>query len=126
MANCRTPLGEAGGGRLTPANCARCGARLADGASYCHRCGARIGSIYTETFSVSSDDLVKKVKELINEGNVTRIVVKDEAGRELLVIPATIGVVGAIIAPWLAAIGVVAAMATKCTLTVERKQNPAG
>ena len=102
--------------------CRNCGAELVAGAGYCHNCGTKVEDVYTETFTVSSDDLTKKVKELIREGNVTRIVVKDEAGRELLVIPATVGVIGAVVAPWLAAIGVIAALATKCTLVVERKQ----
>ena len=102
--------------------CRNCGAELVQGAKFCHSCGTRVKEAYQETFTVSSDDLTKKVKELIREGNVTRIVVKDEAGKELLVIPATVGVIGAVIAPWLAAIGVIAAMATKCTLVVERKQ----
>jgi len=105
-------------------NCKQCGAKLVPGAAFCQSCGARVGDVYEETFSVSSDDLIKRVRELIKEGNVTRIVIKDELGKELLVIPATVGVVGAIIAPWLAAIGVIAAMATRCTLTVERKQGP--
>jgi CBS domain-containing protein len=102
--------------------CRSCGAELATAARFCQRCGTKVEDVYTETFTVSSDDLTKKVKELFREGNVTRIVVKDEAGKELIVIPATVGLIGAVIAPWLAAIGVIAAMATKCTLLVERRQ----
>ena len=65
-------------------------------------------------------DLIAKIKELLHEGDVTRIIVKDEKGKTLLEIPAWAGVVGAILAPWLAALGAVAALATKCTITVVR------
>lgn len=75
-----------------------------------------------EEFSVSSDNLIEKVKDLLHEGNITRIIVKDEKGKVLLEIPATVGLVGVIIAPWLAALGVIAALATNCTLVVERKE----
>ncbi|MFQ6076349.1 MAG: DUF4342 domain-containing protein [Candidatus Bathyarchaeia archaeon] len=76
-----------------------------------------------EEFSVSSEDLIKKVKDLIHEGNVTRVVVKDEKGQILVEMPVTVGVIGAIIAPWMAALGVVAALATKCTIVVERRED---
>jgi len=75
-----------------------------------------------EEFSVSADNLIEKVKELIREGNITRIVVKDEKGKVLFEMPAAIGVVGVILAPWLAALGVIAALATRCTLIVEREE----
>lgn len=75
-----------------------------------------------EEFSVSSDDLIEKIKELIHEGNVTRIVVKDDAGKTLFEMPATVGVVGAILVPWLAALGAIAALATRCTIVVERAE----
>jgi len=100
--------------------CWKCGAELAENARFCHVCGSSIRKIRKEEFSVSADDLIEKVKELIREGNITRIVVKDEKGRTLFEIPATVGVVGAILAPWLAALGVIAALATRCTLVVER------
>lgn len=63
---------------------------------------------------------MKRVEELLHEGNITRIVVKDENGKQLIEIPATVGVVGAIIAPWMAALGVIAAIATRCTIVVEK------
>lgn len=102
--------------------CWKCGAELAENARFCHVCGSSIRKIRKEEFSVSADDLIEKVKELIREGNITRIVVKDEKGRTLFEIPATVGVVGAILAPWLAALGVIAALATRCTLVVERTE----
>jgi len=103
-------------------HCEKCGAELPEGARFCPSCGATVGKVVKEEFSVSSDDLVKRVKELIHEGNVTRIIVRDEEGKTLLEIPATIGVVGVIIAPWLAALGAIAALATKCTIAVERRE----
>ena len=79
--------------------------------------------VRTEEFVVKSDDLVKTVKKLIHEGNVRRIIIKDEKGKMLLDIPVTVGVVGAIVAPWLAALGVIGALVTNCTIVVERKKN---
>jgi hypothetical protein len=64
----------------------------------------------------------KGVKELLHQGNVTRIIVKDVNGKVLLEIPATVGIIGAVIAPWLAALGVIAALATKCRIVVERRE----
>jgi hypothetical protein len=71
---------------------------------------------------VSGSNLVDRVRELLHEGNMTRVIVKDEAGKTLLEIPATVGVVGVIIAPWLAALGVIAALVTKCRIEVERRE----
>ena len=104
------------------ASCWKCGAELAENAKFCHVCGSAVQKARREEFSVSADDLIEKVKELIREGNVTRILVKDEKGRVLFEMPATIGVVGVILAPWLAALGVIAALATRCTLVVERAE----
>jgi uncharacterized membrane protein YvbJ len=101
-------------------NCKKCGAQLPNDAYYCSHCGTSVKEIKTEEFKVSADDLVKTVKQLIHEGNVKRIIVKDEKGKTLLDIPVTIGVVGTIIAPWLAALGVIGALATNCTIVVER------
>lgn len=102
--------------------CGRCGAELPEGARYCPSCGTLVGEVMMEEFSVSADNLVKRVKELLHEGNVRRISIKDEEGKILLEMPVTVGVVGVILAPWLAALGAIAALATRCTLTVERKE----
>jgi predicted regulator of Ras-like GTPase activity (Roadblock/LC7/MglB family) len=75
-----------------------------------------------EEFSVSGKDLGEKIQQLLHEGNVTRIIVKDTKGKVLLEIPVTVGVIGVVIAPWLAAIGVIAALATNCTIVVERRE----
>ncbi len=101
--------------------CQNCGAKLVEGASFCHACGAAVGTnTTTQEFTVSADDVAKKVRELLHEGSVSRIVVKDESGKTLLEIPVSAGVVGALLAPWLAAAGAIAALATRCTIVVVR------
>lgn len=74
-----------------------------------------------ETFTVRGEDLLKKVKELLHEGNVRRITILDKDGKEIIAFPLTIGIVGALIAPALAAVGAIAALVTECTIKVERK-----
>lgn len=74
-----------------------------------------------ESFSVSGEGLVAKIKELIHEGNIRRISIKDKGDRALIDIPLTAGVVGVLLAPTLAAIGAIAALVTECTITVERE-----
>lgn len=73
-----------------------------------------------EEFKVNGEDLIKKIKEIIHEGNVRKITIKDKTGKDLIVLPLTIGVVGALIAPALAAVGAVAALVTECSIVVER------
>ena len=73
-----------------------------------------------EEFKVKGDELLGQIKELIREGNVRRVTIKNTDGRTLLEIPLTIGVVGALIAPVAAAIGAVAALVTECTVTITR------
>lgn len=73
-----------------------------------------------EEFKVTGDDIVKTVKRLIQEGNVRRISIKNKDGRSLVEIPLTVGVVGAALAPVLAAVGAIAALVTDCTIAVER------
>jgi len=102
--------------------CKSCGAASAQDPLYCHRCGKAVRDVKVEEFSVSSDRLVEKVKQLLHEGNVTRVIVKDEKGTVLLDMPATAGVVGIVLAPLLAALGAVAALATNCTVSVERRE----
>lgn len=77
----------------------------------------------TEEFSINSEELISKVKQLINEGNVRRIIIKGEDGKTLIELPVTIGLVGVVLAPMLAAVGAIAALATKCTLVVERRES---
>lgn len=102
--------------------CDKCGTELPPGASFCFKCGSRLGKPSTEEFSVNSEDLVKKVKDLLHEGNVSKIIVRDEQGKLLLELPATAGVIGVVLAPWLAAVGAIAAFVSRCTISVERKE----
>ena len=74
-----------------------------------------------QSFKVEGHELLKKVKELIHEGNIRKITIKDKKGTTLIEFPLTIGVVGAAIAPVLAAVGAIAALVAECTITVERK-----
>lgn len=75
----------------------------------------------TETFKVSGEDLLKKVKQIIHEGNIRQISIEDKTGKTILILPLTIGVVGTVLAPPLAAIGALAALLTECSIKVERK-----
>ena len=77
---------------------------------------------HKEEFRVSGEELLAKVKALIAEGNVRRITIINKEGKTILEIPLTIGVLGAVVAPALAAIGAVAALVTECTVTVEREE----
>lgn len=103
--------------------CDKCGAEVGEDWKFCRSCGAPIAPLRREELSVSSDDLVAKVKQLLHEGNVRRIIVKNEEGKTLVEIPVTVGVIGALMAPWLAAVGAIAALAAKCTIIVERRQD---
>jgi hypothetical protein len=74
-----------------------------------------------ESFSINGEQLLKKVKELIAEGNVRKITITDKSGKELMSFPLSVGVVGALFAPVLAAVGALAALVGECTITVERE-----
>lgn len=74
-----------------------------------------------DRFKVKGEELLKKIKELIEEGNVRKITIKNKEGKTILVLPLTIGVVGAVLAPMLAAVGAIAALVSECTITVERE-----
>jgi len=102
--------------------CSKCGTKVTDDAVFCSSCGAKIEKVTTEEYSVESDNLIERVKELLHEGNVTRIIVKNEKGDVLLEIPATVGVIGVVLVPWLAALGAIAALATKCKIVVEKRE----
>jgi hypothetical protein len=73
-----------------------------------------------EEYQVSGDELIGKVKELVHEGNIRRIIIKNEEGKTLIEIPLTLGVIGAILLPVWAAIGAIAALAANFTLVVEK------
>lgn len=77
-------------------------------------------NLHSEEFHVNGEMLVAKIKELLHEGNIRRITIKDQGGDTLIVIPLTMGVVGAIIVPVWAAIGAIAALVAKLTIVIER------
>lgn len=81
-----------------------------------------------EQFKVHGKDLVNKVRELIEEGNVRRIIVKDERGHTFMEIPLTVAAVGVVLAPILAALGAIATVVSKFDIAVERtgEAHPAG
>jgi hypothetical protein len=74
-----------------------------------------------QEFKIDGKDLLKKVKELIHEGNIRKLIIKNEEDKVIVEIPLTYGAVGAIIAPVLAVVGALAALLTKCTIVVEKK-----
>ena len=76
-----------------------------------------------EDFIVEGENLLKKVKELVQEGNVRKITIKDKHEKEIRSFPLTVGVVGTVFAPVLAAVGAVAALLGECTISVEREVN---
>jgi len=75
---------------------------------------------FYEEFKIKGQDLVDKVKSILHEGNVRRIILKDEKGQTFLEIPLTVAAVGALAAPLLAAVGAIAALVANFTLVVER------
>ena len=97
--------------------CRICGTVLQENAYFCSACGARVRSqerTVVEEFQVTGRELVRKVEELIHEGNIRRIVIRQN-GRVLLDIPLAVAVVGAVLAPVLAAVGALAAIVANCT-----------
>jgi hypothetical protein len=78
----------------------------------------------TEEFKLRGDTLVTKLNEIVHEGNIRRITIKNEEGHTLIEIPLTVGVVGALVLPVWAAIGAIAALAARLTIVVERTDQP--
>jgi hypothetical protein len=78
---------------------------------------------WQEELAATGDELISRVKELVHQGNVRRIIVKHD-GRTVVEFPLTLGVVGTLLAPQLAALGAVAALVTDCTITLEREEPP--
>lgn len=79
-----------------------------------------MGENFTESFSLKGEQILNKIKELVEEGNVRKISIHDKSGKELMSFPLSFGVVGALLAPVLAAIGALAALIGECTISVER------
>ena len=79
---------------------------------------------FTESFKVAGEQLVDAVKRIVHEGNVRRVIIKHD-GHTIVEFPLTVGVIGAVLAPVLAAVGAIAAALKECTLEVERVEPPA-
>ena len=79
--------------------------------------------VQTEEFHVNGEELLARIKKLIHEGNIRRIIIKDKEGKTVMEIPLTIGVVGVLLAPTLAALGAVAALLTEATVVVEKGES---
>ncbi len=76
----------------------------------------------TEEFRVNGEEILTKVKELIREGNIRNIIIKNDDGKTLINVPLTVGVVGTVIAPQLAAIGAIAALLSHGTIVIEKEE----
>jgi hypothetical protein len=79
-----------------------------------------------ESFKVTGDEILTKVKEIIREGNARRIIIKNEKDETIMEFPLTIGAIGAVLAPMFAAVGALAALVTNCTILVEKKTENEG
>ena len=79
---------------------------------------------FYEEFKVQARELVERVRQLIHEGNVQRIIIKDEQGHTFVEIPVTVAAIGVIVAPVLAGVGAIAALAARFTIGVERREPP--
>lgn len=79
-----------------------------------------------ESFKVTGDEIMTKVKEIIKEGNARRIIIKNEKDETIMEFPLTIGAIGAVLAPVFAAVGTLAALATNCTILVEKRTEKEG
>jgi len=81
-----------------------------------------VSESFTESFKVAADQLVEGIRKILHEGNVRRVIIKQD-GRTVVEFPMTVGVVGAVFAPILAAAGALAAVLTECTIEVERTKS---
>jgi hypothetical protein len=79
--------------------------------------------VHSEEFRVDGEKLIAKIREILHEGNIRRIIIKDKDGKTVMEIPVTLGVVGVLLAPQLAAIGAIAALLTEATVVVEKSEN---
>jgi hypothetical protein len=105
------------------ANCKDCKLVLPDDAKFCPNCATQVG-VDKDIYHVSGDGLIGKVKEILNDAKVKRVVIKYDKDKVLLSIPVTWGAASAaalmVLAPWLAALGVIAGIVTRCTIEVEK------
>lgn len=80
----------------------------------------KTGKTRTEEFKLNGGEILDKIKEIIHEGNIRRIMLKDESGKVFMEIPLTVGIIGAALVPVLAAVGAIAALVSKLTIVVEK------
>lgn len=78
---------------------------------------------FRKEFKINGEKLVAKIKNLVKEGNATRIIIKNEKGKEIMEIPLTVGAVGVLLAPILAAVGALAVFLTECTVVVVKDKH---
>lgn len=78
--------------------------------------------IEEDSFKVSGEELLKKIKELIKEGNIREIRIENKEGKVIMILPLTVGIIGAALLPPLAAVGAIAALLTECTIMVKRSK----
>lgn len=105
--------------------CIECSRELQPDDKFCSACGTRV-DIKKDVYEVSPDGLVEKIKEVVRDVRVKKVVIKDGDGKVLLSMPVTWGAAGTLaivaLAPWLAAVGVIAGLVTRCTVEVERTE----
>jgi Domain of unknown function (DUF4342) len=82
--------------------------------------GPKTGKTRTEEFKLNGGEILDKIKEILHEGNIRRIMLKDESGKVFMEIPLTVGIIGAALVPVLAAVGAIAALVSKLTIVVEK------
>jgi len=87
----------------------------------CLKLEAVMSEFNTEEFKVSGEELLARLKELLHQGNIRRVIIKDKDGKVLIEFPLSLGVVGLVLAPTLAAVGAIAALVTEATIVVEKE-----
>ncbi|MCB2172361.1 DUF4342 domain-containing protein [archaeon] len=103
-------------------NCKKCEAENPEDAVFCNQCGASFKESKYEEITVKTENLVAKVKELVEEGNVRKLIVENDEGNTILDIPMTFAAIGTVFFPYMAALGAVAAIATHAKIKIERKE----
>jgi uncharacterized membrane protein YvbJ len=101
--------------------CRKCGKELEEDARYCSQCGTPVDGSSWDEVNVAAEDLISRVKNIIKEGNVRRMIIKNDKGQTMLEIPVTAVAIGAVLAPYLAALGAIAAIASRATIHIERR-----
>ena len=77
---------------------------------------------HTEEFKINGEELIARIKKLVHEGNIRRIIIKNKEGQTVMEIPLTVGVAAALLAPTLAALGAIAALVSEATVVVEKAE----